>query len=119
MLGYLRRICSFPPATLAFYKLSRKKKILDAEKVALSSVLFRVFRTLVPPAIANNVVFEYSRVCFGLLYLNSNDPKNMESEIYKTVSLTCPISFGRLVDPVFVIGSNPPVVYERTAVKVP
>jgi len=96
-LGHLRRLLGSPPAVLVLYYLLKKKSISDAERGVLSSSLFHLFKEIVPApkAVKDTNLFEFSRTCFGLVFSNSKET-DVETEIYKAIELTDPLTFVRI-----------------------
>eukprot|EP01120_Amphizonella_sp_Union-15-10_P007836 TRINITY_DN2696_c0_g1_i5.p1 TRINITY_DN2696_c0_g1~~TRINITY_DN2696_c0_g1_i5.p1 ORF type:complete len:1420 (+),score=325.81 TRINITY_DN2696_c0_g1_i5:55-4314(+) len=99
------KLVYFPPAVLAFCYLSKKKNIQDEQKAALSSAFYQFcdqFLKQVPDIEKSaGKIFERSLVC--LAYLISYGPKPEKDAIeFTDISLTDPLTYTRIVDPVTV-----------------
>jgi hypothetical protein len=99
--GFLRALTRFAPAVHAFKALCTATPLAPAEKHALSSALYGLARSLVPSEVANERVFEQSRIFLHfLLHRFRKDDAQTEGEAWAEVSLMCAISSARLTHPV-------------------
>eukprot|EP01114_Cavostelium_apophysatum_P017000 TRINITY_DN4954_c0_g2_i1.p1 TRINITY_DN4954_c0_g2~~TRINITY_DN4954_c0_g2_i1.p1 ORF type:complete len:1204 (-),score=253.03 TRINITY_DN4954_c0_g2_i1:310-3393(-) len=102
----LLKLIGYPPAAVAFRYLSQGVDISESYKAALSSSLFRLFRSLIDlNAVPDNKIFEKSATCFGLIFsLKSaaGDSQNSAADPFMCTNTTCSLTFVPLVDPVSV-----------------
>eukprot|EP00118_Oscarella_pearsei_P023373 m.279389 g.279389 ORF g.279389 m.279389 type:complete len:667 (+) comp40623_c0_seq3:1198-3198(+) len=102
--------------------LFRRSSICPSQKVAVNEGLYYLFREIVPkdPAevgkgveIGNSHVFEHSALCWAYL-LSKAKHEDGNTESFTEISITCPLSYIRIEDPVRVPGVEK--IYDRSSV---
>lgn len=118
-MGHLYTLIKFPPTILALYCLMKNKKLYAEQKAALVNGLFIAFRSIVPRQVCadDSKIFEHSLNAFGYL-LNEGRKQydHVNGSVFETVSLTCPLTFAQLLDPVRITNSKKNQAYNRKSI---
>jgi len=83
------------------YYLFKRCSIADAEKAAIAEGLFHLFRAIVPASVVrDDTVFDCADTCWAFLLEEGAKGDAEKTEVFRSVSVTCPLSFTRLENPV-------------------
>ena len=99
VVSFLAALTPFPPAIICLKLLIDKAEVTEAHQSALSQVLYTIMRNQLPASVKDGQVFEGSIVSFAWLFQFAKIRKVEQLE-WENSSLTCQLSYDRLVDPV-------------------
>jgi len=105
LFAQLRHMLPFPPTVNAFAYLCTRPTFRVNYMPAISNGFYWLFRNFLPKEhVKNNQVFEHSRECWTYLLDNIDESVDTQSEVFVDISLSCPLSFTRLDEPVEIPG---------------